>query len=145
MEVAAQQNTLCPAKPFCPATTFYGSVTLPFVIPSACDSFDLFLFSAYQLYFKRPQTRHPERSASPIYRKQRALSAESKDPGDACWQMLLGVFRLQTTPVDLERSVPRKSRSSSYFSSNRRPFLVIPSEAERPAVPRTLHGNVFQF
>src|SRR5580692_11155759 len=37
MEVAAQQNTLCPAKPFCPATTFYGSVTLPFVIPSEAE------------------------------------------------------------------------------------------------------------
>ncbi len=34
-----------------------------------------------------------ERSAWQIYRKQRALSAQSKDPGDACWQMLLGVFR----------------------------------------------------
>jgi hypothetical protein len=27
-------------------------------------------------------------------------SAESKDPGDACWQMLLGAFRPQTTPED---------------------------------------------
>jgi hypothetical protein len=26
--------------------------------------------------------------------------AESKDPGDACWQMLLGAFRPQTTPED---------------------------------------------
>jgi hypothetical protein len=24
--------------------------------------------------------------------------AESKDPGDVCWQMLLGAFRPQTTP-----------------------------------------------
>jgi hypothetical protein len=27
-------------------------------------------------------------------------SAESKDPGDACWQMLSGAFRPQTTPED---------------------------------------------
>jgi hypothetical protein len=27
-------------------------------------------------------------------------SAEPKDPGDACWQMLLGAFRPQTTPED---------------------------------------------
>jgi hypothetical protein len=26
--------------------------------------------------------------------------AESKDPGDACWQMLLGAFRPQTTTED---------------------------------------------
>jgi hypothetical protein len=26
--------------------------------------------------------------------------AESKDPGDACWQMLLRAFRPQTTPED---------------------------------------------
>src|ERR1700733_2734059 len=37
MEVAAQQNTLCPAKPFCPATTFHGSATVPFVIPSEAE------------------------------------------------------------------------------------------------------------
>ena len=28
---------------------------------------------------------------------RRPYSAESKDPGDACWQMLLGAFRPQTT------------------------------------------------
>src|ERR1700722_7987840 len=37
-----------------------------------------------------------ERSASRIYREQRAYGAESKDPGDANWQMLLGVFRPRT-------------------------------------------------
>ena len=36
-----------------------------------------------QLYFKPPQqSRHPERSASRIYRKQELYGAESKDPGD---------------------------------------------------------------
>jgi hypothetical protein len=30
-----------------PATTLYGTVALSFVIPRACDFFDLFVFSAY--------------------------------------------------------------------------------------------------
>jgi hypothetical protein len=56
------------------------------VILRACDFFDLFVFSAFQpAAFQAPQqSRHPERSASQIYRKQRAYSAKSKDPGDAC-------------------------------------------------------------
>src|SRR3984885_8813802 len=33
-------------------------------------------------------------------------SAESKDPGDACWQMLLGAFRPQTTPEDKKSPTP---------------------------------------
>ena len=33
--------------------------------------------------------------------------AQSKDPGDACWQMLLGAFRPQTTPED--KSVRRSA------------------------------------
>jgi hypothetical protein len=48
---------------------------------------------------------HPERSASQIYRKRRALwrgveepaPSIAEGPGDACWQMLLGAFRPQTT------------------------------------------------
>jgi hypothetical protein len=35
--------------------------------------------------------------------------AESKDPGDACWQMLLGAFRPQTTTED--KSVRRSAQS----------------------------------
>ena len=67
--------------------------TLCLFIRRACDFFDLFVFSAYPIscISSPPQSRHPERSASEIYRKRRALSAESKDPGDAFWQMLLGV------------------------------------------------------
>ena len=38
-------------------------------------------------------------------------SAESKDPGDACWQMLLGAFRPQTTPED--KKVTNSERSCS--------------------------------
>jgi hypothetical protein len=32
--------------------------------------------------------------------------AKSKDPGDACWQMLLGVFRPQTTTDDKKSPTP---------------------------------------
>ena len=40
---------------------------------------------------------------------QRVYSAESKDPGDACWQMLLGAFRPQTIPED--KNVTNSNRS----------------------------------
>jgi hypothetical protein len=59
------------------------TTTLLFVIPRVGDFFALSAF----LHIPR-QIRHPERSASQIYRKQRAYSAESKDPGNAYWQML---------------------------------------------------------
>jgi hypothetical protein len=36
-----------------------------------------------RFFFKTPANRHPERSASQIYRKQGLYGAESKDPGDA--------------------------------------------------------------
>jgi hypothetical protein len=46
-----------------------------------------------QLYFKPPQqSRHPERSASRIYRKQELYGAESKDPGDSYPAMLFEAF-----------------------------------------------------
>jgi hypothetical protein len=35
-----------------------------------------------------PQNRHPERSAAQIRGTKKGYCAESKDPGDACWQML---------------------------------------------------------
>jgi hypothetical protein len=39
--------------------------------------------------------------------------AESKDPGDACWQILLGAFRPQTTPEDKKvTNSERKTRNS---------------------------------
>jgi hypothetical protein len=42
----------------------------------------------------------------------RALyGAESKDPGDACWQMLLGAFWPRTTPED--KKVRNSGRSAS--------------------------------
>jgi hypothetical protein len=47
-----------------------------------------------------PQSRHPERSARRSIAKRGPYRAESKDPGEACWQLFLGAFRPQTTPED---------------------------------------------
>jgi hypothetical protein len=76
--------------------------TLPFVIPRACDFFDLYVFCiSNQLYFKPPDKAVILSEALRRAVANRGLySAESKDPGDACWQMLLGAFRPQTTPED---------------------------------------------
>jgi len=68
----------------------------------ACDFFDLSVFSTRQ-----PDVfnlHHKTVILSEALRRSLAnkglYSAESKDPGDACWQMLLGAFRPQTTPED---------------------------------------------
>ena len=53
-----------------PAIAFYGTITLPLVIPRACDFFDR-LVSVFRtpdyVFSTPPQSRHPERSASQIY------------------------------------------------------------------------------
>jgi hypothetical protein len=36
LRTVAEQTAFCPTT-FCPATTFYGSVTRPFVIPSEAE------------------------------------------------------------------------------------------------------------
>jgi hypothetical protein len=61
------------------ATALHGSVALPFVIPSVAEG------SAVQRTFpgnvfrpKLPQNRHPERSASQIYRVTQRLMARSR-------------------------------------------------------------------
>jgi hypothetical protein len=46
------------------------------------------------------KARHPERSASQINRNKGLYGAESKDLGDACWQLLSRAFRPQTTTED---------------------------------------------
>jgi hypothetical protein len=87
-----------------------GCVPLPFVIPRACDFIDLSRegrdfskiviprahgftdLSCETLDFK--QTRHPERSASPIYPSIRALVARSRRTSAVLiLPMLLGAFR----------------------------------------------------
>jgi hypothetical protein len=52
------------------------------VIRRACDFFDLFVSSAYptSCISSPKQSRHPERSASQIYRKQRALGRGVEGP-----------------------------------------------------------------
>jgi hypothetical protein len=74
---------------------------LPFPLSSREPvTFSIFLCFLHiqPLYFKPPDkavilSEAPRRS---IANRER-YGAESKDPGDACWQMLLGAFRPQTT------------------------------------------------
>jgi len=81
-----------------PATTLYRTVAPSFVIPRACDFFDLSVFctpqpDVFNLHHKAViLSEAPRRSIA--YR--RVYGAESKDPGDACWQMLFGAFRPRT-------------------------------------------------
>ena len=78
-----------------PATLSIEPVALSLCHPGEpVDSFGLFVFCiSNQLYFKRPQNRHPERSASQIYRKQRALCAESKTPAMLVGRGSWGLYR----------------------------------------------------
>ena len=59
-----------------------------------------------------PQNRHPERSASQIYRKQRAYSAESKDPGDAYPTHAVGSFSPRKPPPGGPKCVPQEESCS---------------------------------
>jgi hypothetical protein len=51
------------------------------------------------------RNRHPERSASQIYRVTRTYSAESKDPEDARWPMLFRAFRPPNLKVTTSAAV----------------------------------------
>ncbi len=44
-------------KRFGPATNLYATVAVPFVIPRACDFFDLFVFSAWLTECFSPPTK----------------------------------------------------------------------------------------
>jgi hypothetical protein len=87
------------------------------VILRACDFFDLFVFSAHPTscisspdkYVILSEALRRSIANRGLYR------AESKDLGDACWQMLLGAFRPQTTTED------KKSQTSNYLSTVRNP------------------------
>ena len=66
------------------------------VILRVGDFFDLFVFSAYQpvVFQALQQSRHPERSASQIYRVKTALVARSRrTPAVLILPMLLGAFQ----------------------------------------------------
>src|SRR6266700_960659 len=72
------------------------------VILRACDFFDLSVFltpqpDVFNLHHKTVILSEALRRS---IANKGLYSAESKDPGDACWQMLLGAFRPQTTPED---------------------------------------------
>jgi hypothetical protein len=100
-----------------PATTLHGTTMLPFVIPRARDFFDLFVFSAYPTSFISSLDKAVILSEA-LRRSivNRGLyGAESKDPGDACWQMLLGAFWTQTTTED--KKVTNSERSRGICSS----------------------------
>jgi hypothetical protein len=65
-----------------------------------------------QLYFKPPNKAVILSEALRRSAANRGLyGAESKDLGDACWQMLLGAFRPHTTPED--KIVTDSERSAS--------------------------------
>ena len=77
-----------------------------------------------------PKRRHPERSASQIYpitegfmaRSRRACPERGRgNPGDACWQMLSGALRPQTT---------RKLKKSQPPTGTQRSGDPAPSEVE---------------
>jgi hypothetical protein len=107
------------------------------------------IFSCFlhiQLYFKPPDkavilSEAPHRSIA----NRGLYSAESKDPGDACWQMLLGAFRPQTTPEDKKVTNSERSASQIYrvtqrsvARSRRTPkVLILPTlfESFRPPKP----------
>jgi hypothetical protein len=69
------------------------------VILRACDFFDRFAFSArlpedFSTHSKPViLSEAPRRSIA----ERAVYGAESKDPGDACWQMLFGAFQPQTS------------------------------------------------
>jgi hypothetical protein len=60
--------------------------------------------------------------------------AESKDPGDACWQMLLRAFRPQTTPEDKKVTNSERSRGiCGFFGAETRVEDATPPENPRQA------------
>src|ERR1700729_886351 len=90
-------------------TTFIGS---PLQIVPIISPLRIFCISK-RLYFKSPDKAVILSEALRRSIANRGLySAESKDPGDACWQMLLGAFRPQTTPEDKNHKL-RGSRATA--------------------------------
>jgi hypothetical protein len=83
------------------------------VILRACDFFDLSCFLCIQpAVFKTPNKAVILSEALRRSIANRGLyGAESKDPGDVRWRMLLGAFRPQTTPED--KKVTNSERSAS--------------------------------
>jgi hypothetical protein len=97
-------------------------------MPRAYNFFDLFVFSAYPTSrISRPPDKAvilSEALRGSIASRE-LYGAESKDPGDACWQMLLGAFRPQTTTEN------KKVTISDHSDLSR---LAVEAEVEEPAV-----------
>src|ERR1700733_6832924 len=88
-----------------------------------------------------PERRHPERSASRISHTREFYGAKSKDPGDACWQMVFGAFRPQTT-----REIKKVTSSDPDFLSrstgqSRLCAFLLRKGASGPPTPPTFPGN----
>jgi hypothetical protein len=93
---------------------FFESASLTIVFPRACDFSDVFrvFCLSNQLHFKPPDKAVILSEALRRSIANRGLySAESKDPGDACWQMLLRAFRPQPTPED--KKITNSERSAA--------------------------------
>jgi hypothetical protein len=117
-----------PQQSPCPLTTAFSlSTTLSFVIPTGCDFFDFscFWYTPPECFSELPQDRHPERSASRIYRLTEGLQRVVEGPRGCLLADALHSFPATKTIREIKKSQP-------------------PSEAERSAVPRTLLGNVFR-
>jgi hypothetical protein len=140
--------------------------TLRLFIRRACD------FSIFSCFLHiRPAISSPDKAVilSEALRGSIAngglYGAESKDPGDACWQMLLGAFRPQTTTEDKKVTNSERTRISCFTALTGATYVVLPKEnhtqltvaatldrksggadlsrraVEGSAVPRTSPGN----
>jgi hypothetical protein len=110
-----------------PATTLYRTVAPSFVIPRGCDFFDFscFWYTPPECFSELPQDRHPERSASRIYRLTEGLQRVVEGPRGCLLADALHSFPATKTMREIKKSQP-------------------PSEAEGSAVPRSFRGNVFR-
>jgi len=79
-------------------------------------------------FSKLPQNRHPERRARRSIANRGLHGAESKDPGDACWQMLLGAFRPQPTTEDKQSQPPSVPRFPTSPYSTATTYVVLRKE-----------------
>src|SRR5712672_3564171 len=90
-----------------------------------CDFFDFscFWYTQPECFSELPQDRHPERSASRIYRLTESLQRVVEEPRPCLLADALHSFPATKTMREMKKSQP-------------------PSEAEGSAVPRTFPGNV---
>jgi hypothetical protein len=133
----------------------------PLVIPRACDFFDLFVFSAYptSCISSPRQSRHPERSASQIYRKQRALWRGVEEPvlseAEGTPAMLISRCSREPSGRKLQRKIKKSQTPSEAEGSAVRPLathasgsskIVISTGAHPDFLPRsTGQGRVCAF